>query len=117
MNVAAHGRALLAGLLRPSGASSIGAAVFCLVELALCCAFVTPRTLAAIPAPYLMQNDQDEYLLLSMRLLHYRLAKPRGLEVVYTGGSTATRSLLDHDPAVLSRALSQKAGRRVRFDV
>jgi hypothetical protein len=103
------------GFVGRSLSSCVGAIAFALIEIACCCWFFAPPRLAELSPGVLMQDAGDEYCLLSFRLMHYRRVDFRGLQVAYLGASTATRSLLDHDPVALSRAVSRAAQRPVRF--
>src|SRR5690349_5538548 len=68
-----------------------------------------------MPAEYLMETSEDEYMQLSIRLNAMRLDRSDLIQVAYVGASQATRGLDDLEPAVLSRQLSKAAGFPAKF--
>jgi hypothetical protein len=105
--------ALIDGMRRPSVVGTIGALVVVLIQLVVCCVVITPRTLARIPAGYMVDNQYDVFTHATFltHQMHYSPAKELG--VLLVGSSTLREAIVDDES--MAQALTESMGVPVDF--
>jgi hypothetical protein len=109
---AGPGRAFLAGLLAPSAASLVGAALTALTILLAGSLYLTPERFAALAVARGWDHAASHTTAFTVRSLALRKATPRRSDLVLVGASDLRAAV--ESPDALARAIEAAGGRRPR---